>query len=445
MMARIATPTTAAGHRWADLVRIREDPLVRNSFFLMATTGLTALLGFVFWLIVARLYPVDEVGQATSLLSALALLSYFSLVGMGSSLVRRLPTLRRRSVHVSSALGTVAVTSVLIAAVYAVVASNSSSSLEFLRGWSNVGIFAVLAMFAAINLLSNSVFVALRSAKYNLLINGVLMGTAKLVLPFLFVWAGPMGIYVASGLASGLAGAASLLVIHRRMGIRLRFTVSLGMIRETFAYSASTYLSGSLNLAPLLIIPIVLLDRLGPQTAAAYFIAFQIATVINSVSFAVGESLFAEGSHREESLRALMIRSATIMVVVTTPVVGAIVLLAGPVLSVFGDAYVESGRVPLVVLAVSAFPVAFHTWISFLLKISDRLWGMIVSEAVFAIVTTAAVVLVAPLGSGWVASAWGAGNAVAGAVALAAFAVGHRRRTTKVRPSANGLVVGSPE
>lgn len=417
--------------------RLRVDPLVRNSFFLMATAGLTAALGFVFWLVVARLYPVQEVGPATSLLSALALLPYVSLMGMGSSMIRRLPTSERRSEHVSTTLIAVCFSSVLVALIFMVVLRFTAPDLAFVtNSWVHVGLFVVLAMFTSLNLLVNSVFVALRSAKYNLLINGVLMSSAKIALPFLFVWAGAIGIFTASGVASAVAVVASFLVIRNHLGIALRWTVSFSILRESFLYSVSNYAVGCLNLAPLLVMPIVVLGELGPETAAAYFIAFQIAMVINSVSFAVGESSFAEGAHQEESTRSLMARSALIMAAVVVPAVLVVVLLAGPALSLFGAAYAATAQSTLVVLAISSFAVAFHTWTAFLLKITDRLLVLVGSEVVFAVATTTFMVFAVSHGPVYVAAAWGSGNLLAALVAAAALVARRNGWGRVARPAA---------
>jgi O-antigen/teichoic acid export membrane protein len=418
--------------------RIRRDPLARNSFFLMATTVLTGGLGFLFWLIVAHLYQVEAVGRATSLLSALSLLSYLSLLGMGGSLVRHLPTTRERPEHVSSALITVGAAGLVVALVFAIVVRFTTPDLAFVSDSPlHLAIFVVLAACAALNLLSNSVFIALRAARYNLLVNGVLMGLAKIALPFLFVWGGAMGIYAASGLASLLAACASVRLISAKLRIRIRWAdFRLGVIRRTFRYSAPYYAINCLNLVPLLIIPILVLDRLGPTVAAGYFMAFQIATVINSVSFAVGETLFAEGAHQQEHIGALMRRSAAIIAAVTGPAVLIVVLLAGPVLAIFGPEYVSIARGTLVVLAVSSFAVAFHVWTGFLLKMVDQLAAAVWVEVVFAVATTVLAVLAAPHGPVWIGAAWGVGNLVSAAVAAVAFLVSRRARSVVVRRAA---------
>ncbi|GEL16908.1 oligosaccharide flippase family protein [Pseudonocardia asaccharolytica] len=445
-MARMSAVGEARSGVRAAMTRAQDDPLVRNSFFLMATTATTAAVGFLFWLIVARLYPVTAVGKATSLLSVLSLLSYISLIGMGASLIRHLPTTTRRAEHVSTSLLAVGGSALLIALVFVVVVPFTSPELAFVGDSAiHIAIFAALATCAALNLLTNSVFVAMRAARYNLLINGGLMGIAKIALPFVFVFAGAMGIFAASGVASLLAAVASVLAIRRRLKIRVRWAFSAGLARRTFRFSMGYYVTACLNLAPSLIIPILVLNQLGPEIAAGYFMAFQIATVINSVSFAVGEALFAEGAHRQEGLGALARRSLAIMGAVTGPAVVIVVVLAVPALALFGPSYVSTARGALIVLAVSAFAVAFHSWTSFLIKITDQFAAMIVTEAVFAVATTVLVVLAASHGAVWIAAAWGAGNVLSGVVAGVALLAARRRRA--VRPGGQltrGADAGGP-
>ncbi|SHL21729.1 Membrane protein involved in the export of O-antigen and teichoic acid [Pseudonocardia thermophila] len=411
------------------LAGAQDDPMIRNAFYLMLTTVTTAAMGFVFWLITARLYDVDDVGRATSLTSAVTLLSYFSLIGLGYSLVRYLPTSRAPGDYVSSAL--IAVTaagvvgSVLLLAVIPVV----SPEMSFVnRSWETMATFVVLATTSALKLLTDSVFVACREARWNFLINGLLMGVVKIALPVLFIPYGAMGIFVAQGLASVVGAVASIAAIRWKLGVPLRLRFRARLLRETLPYSMGNYVTSGLNLVPLMVIPVVVLEGDGPAAAAGYFIAFQIATVINSISFAVGESLFAEGSHEDRSLGALMRRSAAVMLVATVPVVAVVVLLARFVLTIFGPEYVDTATGTLIVLALGAFPVAFHTWTSFLIKITRQLRAMVAAELVFAVVTTILAALAAGRGTVWVAVAWGVGNAVSGIVAAVAL----RRRPAQV-------------
>lgn len=411
-----------------EVSQLRADPLVRNSFFLLATTGTTAFTGFVFWIIVARLFPLNQVGQGSSLLAVLGLLSYVSLFGMGSSMIKGLATSPRRSEHVSTSFVVVAIMSLFVALSFALIASATSPQLAFITAsWANLATFVLLAMFAAVALLSNAVFVALRSAKFNLLINGILVGSIKAILPVFFVWVGAMGIYIASGLASAVAAVVSLILIRFRLRISLRGRINFSVLRDIMRFSLGAYVSGLFNLLPVLVVPVLVLDELGPEVAAGYFVAFQIATVVNAMSFAVGESMFAEGSHKRE-LKALAMRAGRIMAVLILPAVILVVAVAEPVLQMFGNSYVGVAKSTLIVLAVSSVAVGVHTWTSFLLKITGQLHAMVICELVFSISTIVLVVIAAGHGIVWIAVAWGAGNIMAGLVAVVALIVWRRQR-----------------
>jgi hypothetical protein len=51
-----------------------QEPLIRNSFFIMASSFVAAGFGFFFWMIAARLYSQADVGIATALMSSMGLL-----------------------------------------------------------------------------------------------------------------------------------------------------------------------------------------------------------------------------------------------------------------------------------------------------------------------------------------------------------------------------------
>jgi O-antigen/teichoic acid export membrane protein len=403
-------------------VQAQADPLVRNSFFLMATTALSAASGFVFWLVVARLYPTGEVGLATSLISAVTLLSYFSQLGTGSSLVRHLPTTAERAAHVGSAVATVAVAGVLVAGTFVVILPWAAPQLAFVYSSpGHVLAFVALTVAVALNLLTDSVFVALRAARYNLLVNGVLMSGVKVALPAFFVSLGALGVFFATGIASVVAAVVSILAICTRLEIPVRVRISGRVLRETFRYSLASYASSCLNLAPLMVIPLLVLAQLGPVVAAAYFVAFQLATLVNTVSFAVGESFFAEGSHEQEDLARLTRRAAAVTLAVLVPVVATVVTVARPVLAVFGPDYPAHAYGTLVVLVMSSFGVALNTWTGIWLKITRRLRALTVVNVVYAVVTVSLAVVGAPYGPVWVGMAWGCGNLVAGVVAAIAL------------------------
>src|SRR6266567_3371482 len=70
----------------------KPDRLVRNSLYLVLSSGLQAAFGFGFWVITARLFSTTDLGISSSLISAATVISFISILGLNSTFVRYLPT-----------------------------------------------------------------------------------------------------------------------------------------------------------------------------------------------------------------------------------------------------------------------------------------------------------------------------------------------------------------
>ena len=81
---------------------LSNDSLYRNSIYLMLNTGVMAVFGFFFWMINARLYSAEQVGIGTTLISIMTLISSFSVLGLGTGLIRYLPTSERKNKKINA-------------------------------------------------------------------------------------------------------------------------------------------------------------------------------------------------------------------------------------------------------------------------------------------------------------------------------------------------------
>ena len=63
------------------IINHMKDPLYRISFFIMLTSISNAGFGFIFWMLAAKLYPKEDVGIATALISAMSLPVLLSRLG----------------------------------------------------------------------------------------------------------------------------------------------------------------------------------------------------------------------------------------------------------------------------------------------------------------------------------------------------------------------------
>jgi O-antigen/teichoic acid export membrane protein len=406
--------------------RVWSDELLRNSLYLMLASGTTAALGFLFWLVAAHWFTAPDVGTATSLISATALISYISQLGMDTAIVRFVPGSSRRDSHVTTGLVVAVGAAAVLATVYAMSAPAFAPRLAGVLRGPGVVVFVVLTVCCAANLLTDAVFVACRATKYTLLADGVVLGATKLALPFVTVGLGAMGIFVASGVAAAAAVGFSLAVMVRTLGYRPRGGMDLGVVRAGLRFSSTSYLASLLNLLPILVLPILVLGRLGAAAAGYYYLAFQIANLVNAIGYAVSQTLLAEAAYPAARLPALLRRSALLSCGLLGPPVLLLVFGSSWVLMVFGADYSANAAGALRLFAIASFPVALNCWLGSALRLTRQFAALTGANAVSAVATVGLAAATAGRGVSWVAASWLVGNclgAVPAATALARRAV----------------------
>jgi len=424
--------------RWSASVALRglrDDRLFRNSLFLALNSGAIAAFGFAFWLLNTRLFTAGQVGKATVLISGASLLSSISLLGFNTTFVRFLPTSRHRDADINTGLLIVFIAALIAASLYAFLVPSLAPGLAFIRGsFGAAAGFIVFTAFWAVNMVTDSVFIAFRKAQYNLLVDGVIQGVVKLALPVFLVGLGAYGIFVSSGAAAGAAVAASIVFMTRACGYKPRLWLSYGAVRRSFHYSAANYAANLLNLGPILVTPLIILSVRGPRDAAFYFVAFQVASLLYAVGYAVSISFFAEGSYEDSDLPSLLRRSARVLALICLPA-SIIVAVAGHwILLLFGHAYSANATSALVILALSAPSLALCSTATAVLRITKQLRALLAVNAVYALVIVTLTLLGARHGLYWVALAWLIGNTTAGLLATLLAAVHARRHDDRSDP-----------
>jgi len=412
-------------------VQIRSDHLVRNSFFIMASTAAMGAFGFLFWLVAARLYTSGQIGVATALISATILISYLGQFGFDATFVRFLPTSRDRDAEINTGLTLVAGGSLVLALAYILVVPSFVPALRFVRSSPPYAAgFVVFTALAAINLVTDAVFIAYRAAKYNFIVDGLIQGLSKLALPVLVVGLGAYGIFTASTGAALVAVAFSIIFLVRRFSYRPHLRVSLAVIRQVFTFSGLNYFASLLNVVPVLFVPAIVINGRGASEAGYYYVAFQMANLLYAISFAISASLFSEGSYEDGNLAGLARRSAKYLGLLAIPAVVLLSLGGHWLLLAFGREYSLHAGPALAVFGLAVPAVSLNMWSHVMLRLSKQLGGLVWSNVVLVIVVCGLALLWVHRGLAWVALAWLLGNLAAGSSALAALA--RPRRSTAV-------------
>lgn len=420
-------------HRRMPSSRRDDGRLARNSLYLMATTGATAVSGFVFSIIVTHSFHPREVGIGTSLIAASTAIAHFSLLGLDSAVIRFFSHMRDVNAFLTRSVALVAVTATVLATAYVISVPLYAPELAFVRDhyWL-LAIFALCTACAGINLFTDALFTGSRRPKFNLLTDGIIQGIAKIVLPFACVGLGGYGIFLASGGAFVVAAAASILLAITVLGGRVRWRAADGKQPLYVTYSSSNYIASCLSFVPAMLLPIMCLSMIGASAAAYFYLSFQIANTLFGVSYAVGLSTFAEGSQSNSDVIRLMKKSALLMVAMQFVPVVILLLFGEQVLSVFGADYAANGTTLLRVFAVAAFAVSVNMLGSFALKILTLVKQLVISTIIAGGVTIAVAVTMGDRGLWWFGIAWLAGQLASGLYAGTAV-LRHLRRELQRR------------
>jgi O-antigen/teichoic acid export membrane protein len=126
-----------------------------------------------------------------------------------------------------------------------------------------------------------------------------------------------------------------------------------------------------------------------PETTAYYYMAMMIASVLFIIPQATTQSLFAEGSYKEDNLKHQIWKSIRIMFLIAIPAIIVIYFAGTYILHVFGVEYSNQGTALLQLLAISTIFVAFNSLLGSYYKVKNRMKIIIVSSIVLALVTLA--------------------------------------------------------
>lgn len=335
--------------------------LYRNAIHLMVGTAVTSITGFVFWMIAARSYPVEAVGLGSAIIAALGLLAIFSELGLGTGLIRFLPGAGEdgndmmNSCFTLSGLASIAVALIFLAGLHV-----WSPALLLVRQHPIFfAAFVVFAVGAALQPLVNNAFLAKLNTKF-IVIADIIAGSVRipLIAVFAMFFTSAFWIFASKGLAIAIAllFAALLFLPKVHNGYRPFPKIKKRVLKELSHYVAGNYVAGILLEMLPLVLPLVVLNILGAEMNAYFYIAWAVAVKATVVPSSIFNSLFAEGSNDEASIRTNTARSLKFTFLLLLPLTLVILILAEKLLLLFGQAYADNAALLLRIVIVAVIP-----------------------------------------------------------------------------------------
>ena len=395
------------------LRQIHGVSFIRNAVYIMANTGVTLALGFIFWIIVARFYTVEDVGYGSALLSATALLSYLGTLGFGYGIIRFLPSSEDK-IRLSNTSFTLAGLAAIVAGLIFIGGlSVWSPDLIFVR--QNPIFLAAFVLFTAattLNIVSSQVFIGFRRSGYALA-QGIIWGGLKLVLAVgLAYFFRVFGIFASHGIAQAVALGISLFIFLPRMLPRYRPIPSFHrpISKRLAGFSFANYLSEGLWSLPTWILPLMILNLLGPEANAYFYMAWTLSTLLLAIALGISLSLFAEGSYDAGNISRNLVTSLKLIVLLLIPAAAVLAFLGDKILLVYGTDYSEAGKKLLQILALASLPASINFLYLGLVRVEGRLKSLVLVAGIMAIGTLVLSYVLLPhletfgVGVGWLAT-----------------------------------------
>ena len=363
------------------IARARDDSLLRNSLFIMATSAVTSAFGYVFWLVAARLYSAPVVGLTAAITSASTIVVALSIFGVGGTLIQSLPGQPKEETGwwttFWAGIATATLFAVALCGVALGVLPLISPELIALRSVDYAAVFAVGTVALAAGSTLDAVYIAERRARDLFSRNSAAAAVKVLTLGLLGLAAGPDAVRLlgAWGVASvfGLGLGAALVVRYARVARPPAFSVLVRTALGLRSRATGHQLIGmGAGLLPYLL-PLLVTVRLSARDNAYFYTTWVMAGLFLVVAPALSQSLFAEGMHRPEELDAMARSAIRIIGAILLPGLVAILAVGGTLLSAFGPAYTHHAVWLLRITVLASIPDAVTNVYVAVLRVQGRL------------------------------------------------------------------------
>ncbi|EGX54759.1 hypothetical protein SZN_36324, partial [Streptomyces zinciresistens K42] len=334
------------------------EPLLRNGHLLALSSLVNAVLGAVFWVLATRWYDDRTVGLNYATVSAATLLSTIGQLNLADFLVRFVPAAGRHTRSLILTCYAVSIAcSVLVSVGFLLLVPVVTPGLGFLlsplTGLFFVAYTAAYAIFA----LQDGALTGVRHPGWVAAENVVFAAVKILLL------AAAAALTLFTGILVSWAGALIVALLVANV-LLMRHAVPRHESRAPRAarpprmvgYATADYAGSLFRMAAYSLVPLLVLNTLGPEQSAYYSLAWIVGYVPYLLATNMGSSLIVEAAddprRLAEHFSRVLRHSALLMAAGTV----LIVLVAPRLLAFFGPEYARHGTTLLRLLALSALP-----------------------------------------------------------------------------------------
>ncbi|MEU3184284.1 lipopolysaccharide biosynthesis protein [Streptomyces sp. NPDC006923] len=336
------------------------DSMFRNAYALMLSTGVSAALGLGFWLVAARYYTEEAVGQGSAAIAAMRLLASITATTMIGAVVRYVPRAGRATGPLVWRVYAISSLVVCVACVvFLLTLELWGPSYAPLDGLTAGLVFTASCVAWALLTLQDGVLTGLRKAFWVPVGNAV-FSLGKLLMLAAFATALPvLGVFVSWAAAIALSVLPLGWLIFRRLIPRQAAADhdrEPPQARDIGRFLAGDSVGALFSLAMINLLPVMVAVRFDAAHNAFFYTAYTVGGTMEFMAINMASSLTAHASHSPDRLAEGVRGALRRMTVLLVPVVLVLVVFAPRVLAPFGDDYARHGTTVLRLLAAAALP-----------------------------------------------------------------------------------------
>jgi O-antigen/teichoic acid export membrane protein len=314
--------------------------LIVNSGALAIGTVATAVLGFAYWWLAARLFPPEAIGTAAAILSLIALVGLLGDAGIGTLLMGeivrhpgRAPGLVAAAVSIGLALG-------LGMALSFVFGADFLGATRLIEDWV-VGVGFVLGCGLAVvsKVADQALLGSLRGT--SAMIRNVLFSAFKLALIVAAAAVGSASAIILTWMAALLASWIGLDLLTRGGARRLLGTPDFNLLHTLRGKVFGHYALDVALQAPLVIVPYLVLVLLSPATTAAFASVWMLVSTAAVVPAVLATVLFPVVRAGPKQFQHLFLVSLTASLLFSLACAVFIFTYSQQILGIFNPAYPE--------------------------------------------------------------------------------------------------------
>jgi O-antigen/teichoic acid export membrane protein len=367
-------------------------PLYANAYALMANQIASAGLGILYWMLAARLYSPEVVGQNSAIISILMLLAALSELGLKEAMIRFIPRMRAQTARtIIYTYGANLIATVLFGMIF-FVANHYLRLVTNLWGEpSGIGWLILAAMAWGVFYVQDGVLMGLRQAVW-VLIENSLFSFSKIVLLVVAV-----RVFYDYGIVASWFLPTPALVLLVNVLVFWRFLPKHVKIpsdqatpittRQVVTSTTGDYFGTLLAEACARLLPLLVIGMLGSSANAYFYQAWIVALPLLFIPWSVITSFTVEAAANMSQIAVYSRRTLRHVALIVMPMALALFLAAPFVLGLFGEVYAHEGTTLLRWLALATPALIVNTWYLGYARVLGDVKAIILNQALVSVLT----------------------------------------------------------